>query len=239
MVKTCRARRREIRARRLTMTLFRFLKYVVSVQKYPRYFVDMYYVPHLLAFTWRRQGVTLGRGIVWSGVPIVSLSPRSRIQIGERCAICSRSVQTALGVNHPVVLRTLRPGAELRIGEGVRMSGTTICAAQKVEIGNRCVIGANVTIVDTDFHSLDPIIRSSPEDGDLASKKEVLIGNDVFIGGGSYILKGVKVGDCAVIGASSIVVSDIPKGAIVAGNPARILRMLGDRKATSRHMEVS
>jgi acetyltransferase-like isoleucine patch superfamily enzyme len=56
--------------------------------------------------------------------------------------------------------------------------------------------------------------------------------------GSAVKVAGVPAGDCAVIGASSIVVSDIPKGAIVAGNPARILGMLGDRKAPSRHMEV-
>lgn len=203
------------------MTLFRLLKYVVSVQKYPRYFVDILYVPHLLAFTWRRQGMILGRGIVWYGAPIVSLSPRSRIQIGERCSICSRSNQTALGVNHPVVLRTLRPGAELKIGNSVRMSGTTICAAERVDIGERCVIGANVAIVDTDFHSLDRTLRSTPDDSGSAKMKAVEIGKDVFIGAGSYILKGVKIGDGAVIGAASVVARDVPAGLVVGGNPAR------------------
>ena len=78
-------------------------------------------------------------------------------------------------MNHPVVLRTLRPGAETIIGKGVGMSGTSICAAVRVVIGDRCRIGVNVTIVDTDFHSLDPIIRASPEDGRAA--KAVVAGN--------------------------------------------------------------
>ncbi len=163
----------------------------------------------------------LGTRIVWYGSPIVSLSPQSRIQIGKHCVMCSRSNQTALGINHPIVLRTLRPGAELRIGDGVRMSGATICAAERVVIGDRCVIGANVTIVDTDFHSLEPMMRASPEDAVEAKFAPVAIGNDVFIGGGSYILKGVEIGDGAVIGAASVVARDVPAGTIVAGNPAR------------------
>jgi acetyltransferase-like isoleucine patch superfamily enzyme len=126
-------------------------------------------------------------------------------------------------VNHPVVIRTLASGAAIVMGDGVRMSGTTICAASRVVIGRRCVIGANVTIADTDFHSLDSSVRSSPNDAQQARTKPVEIGEDVFIGGGSYILKGVTVGHRAVIGAGSVVTRSVPDDAIVAGNPATIL----------------
>jgi acetyltransferase-like isoleucine patch superfamily enzyme len=210
-------------ARTKPIMFARWLKYLVCVHRYPRYFVDRCYVPHVLAFFWRRQGAILRRGIAWSGAPILSLSPQSTIQIGERCAMCSRSTRTALGVNHPIVLRTLQPGAELRVGDGVRMSGTTICAAERVVVGDRCVIGANVTIVDTDFHSLDAAIRSTPGDFASARTKPVEIGSDVFVGGGSYILKGVRIGDRAVIGAASVVTQDVPADAVVAGNPARVI----------------
>ena len=209
------------------MTLLRLLKHIVKLHAYPRYFVDWCYVPCLLAFRWRGQGLILGNRVVCYGAPIVSLAPRSRIHIGDHCVLCSRSTQTALGVNHPVVLRTLRPGAEIRIGEKVGMSGTTICAAECVVIGDRCMIGANVTIVDTDFHSLDPDIRSSPEDALAAKTKAVEIGKDVFVGYGSIILKGVKIGDRAVIGAASVVTRDVPAGMIVTGNPAREVSRLG------------
>jgi len=198
----------------------RFLKGVLSVHKYPRYLADIYVEVRLLP-VWRPRGLRLGSGISWYGLPIVSLAQGTVISIGDGCAICSRSSQTALGVNHPVVLRTLRPEAELRIGAGVRMSGTTICAAKRVTIGDRCVIGANVTIVDTDFHSLDAVTRSSPEDASVALAKEVVIGDDVFIGVGSYILKGVSIGAHAVIGAASVVTKDVPADTNVAGNPAR------------------
>lgn len=168
----------------------------------------------------------LGRNVAWSGIPIISIYPQSKILIGDKCVICSRSSQTALGINHPVVLRTLRAGAELRIGEGVRMSGTTICAADKVVVGDRCVIGANVTIVDTDFHSLDASIRSSTEDSENAKAKAVIIGCDVFIGGGTYILKGVNIGDGAIIGAASVVTSEVAPFTVFAGNPAKQISIL-------------
>ena len=101
------------------------------------------------------------------------------------------------------------------------MSGVTICAKSSVVIGNRVVIGAGVTIADTDFHSLDPVVRSSPQDAKEARFKAVEIGNDVFIGGGSYVLKGSRIGNAAVIGAGSVVTGIVPPYAIYAGNPAR------------------
>jgi acetyltransferase-like isoleucine patch superfamily enzyme len=179
------------------------------------------YVNQILQRYWRNQGIDLGDGIIWYGKPILTKSKDSSISIGDHCRICSDSSQTALGVNHPVILRTLHPGSKLVIGSGVRMTGTTICAAESVIIGDRCVIGANVTIVDTDFHSMDPVIRSSKDDDKFACHKAISIGNDVFIGGNSIILKGVEIGDRVIIGAGSIVSRSIPDNIVVAGNPAR------------------
>lgn len=200
----------------------KILKYLLSVHKYMRY-IEFFYIKFLLQAVWRRQGIQLERGIVWYGVPILQKAKGSTISIGAGSSICSRSDQTVLGVNHPVVLRTLQAGSELHIGPGVRMSGATICTAEKVVIGARCVIGANATIVDTDFHAMDPVIRASAQDASFAAHSPVVIGEDVFIGGGAYVLKGVKIGSGAVIGAGSVVTRDVPEFAIVAGNPAKII----------------
>jgi len=190
------------------------------------HFLSDRYIRFVLQTLWRKQGVVLGEKIVWLGKPILVLVPGSTISIGDRCLICSRSEQTVLGVNHPVILRTLCAGADLRIGAGVRMSGTTICAAERVVIGDRCVIGANVTIVDTDFHALDPIARSSQEDAQRAAHKPVVVGDDVFICAGSIVLKGVRIGKGAVIGTGSVVTKSIPDMTVAAGNPARVVRSI-------------
>ncbi len=208
------------------LTLFRLIGYSLSFHKYPRYFVDFLLIPLVRIPFWRRQGMMARRSIKWQGMPIISIFPNSKIMLGHGCVFCSRSSQTALGINHPVVLRTLQDGAVLSIGDGVRMSGATICAAQHIAIGDRCVIGANVTIVDTDFHSLDPSIRSTIADRFNAKVKAVEIGCDVFIGGGSFILKGVTIGDGVVIGAGSVVSCDVAPGAVVAGNPSRQVSQL-------------
>lgn len=189
---------------------------------YPGYLVDLY-IRRVRQARWRHQGIEIGRNIVWLGMPMLTRAPGSSLSIGDRCLICSRSSQTALGVSHPVILRTLRPGAALRIGSGVRMSGTTICAATQVTIGDRCVIGTDVIIADTDFHALDPTLRASLADASYATVHPVIIGPDVFIGGRSIILKGVQIGAGAIIGAGSVVTKNVAAGVVTAGNPARIV----------------
>lgn len=62
-------------------------------------------------------GVKFGEGLALHGVPVVSLAQDSHIEIGQRVVLCSWSAYTDLGVNHPVVLRTLAPKAELIIDD--------------------------------------------------------------------------------------------------------------------------
>ncbi len=164
-------------------------------------------------------------GVEAIGVPIIHVFPGSSISIGRDVCLISRSFATALGVNHPVVLRTLRSIAQIRIGDRVGISGGSICAAQCVEIGDDTMLGANVTIADTDFHSLSPCRRSGHTDASIAVER-VIIGKRVFIGTNSIILKGVSIGDNSVIGAGSVVTRSIPANAIAAGNPCRIIRAL-------------
>jgi acetyltransferase-like isoleucine patch superfamily enzyme len=127
-------------------------------------------------------------------------------------------------VNHPVVLRTLRPGASIRIGAHVGISGGSICAADTVTIGDGTLLGANVTVADTDFHPINPHKRQ--ESGQHGASAAVAIGRNVFIGTNSIILKGVHIGDNAVIGAGSVVTKSIPADVIAAGNPCRPIRSL-------------
>ena len=144
------------------------------------------------------------------------------MEFGRECVLCSKSKLTALGVSHPVVMRTLTPQAELVIGDSFRASGVTICARQSVVIEDHVCIGADATIVDTDFHAMDPQKRRYIQsDEPNARSAPVRICSDAFIGGQAIILKGVTVGRCAIIGAGAVVTRDVPDFAIVAGNPAR------------------
>ncbi len=171
------------------------------------------------------SGVTAGPGLKVVGAPVISLFPGSAIHLGNRVTLISKSFATALGVDHPVVLRTLAAGAAIEIGDGSGMSGGTICAAKRVSVGSETRIGANVTITDTDFHSLHPAHRRGHTHPTVRIA-EVRIGSHVLIGTDSIILKGVSIGDNSVIGAGSVVTRAIPANSIAAGNPCRVLRAL-------------
>jgi acetyltransferase-like isoleucine patch superfamily enzyme len=171
----------------------------------------------------RRQGVQFDLPITLYGTPIVSMTERSAVRLGERVILCSDSRFTALGVNHPVVLRTLLPGAEIILGDDVGISGGSLCASVSITVGDGTMFGANVTVADTDFH---PVIHPRRRYAPLAEADHapVRIGRNVFIGTNTIVLKGVTIGDHAVIGAGSVVTRDIPARAIAAGNPCRVLR---------------
>src|SRR6266849_5167602 len=107
----------------------------------------------------RNSGVEVGDGVRLFGRPIVSRAAGSLISLGDRVSMISRSRDTALGVGHPVVLRTLREGARLSIGADTGLSGVTVCAANAVAIGDRVLLGADVLVADTDFHPVDVVPR--------------------------------------------------------------------------------
>lgn len=176
--------------------------------------------------------MAIGSDVRVIGRPILQIVSPESVTLGDRVRLLSDSRLSTLGIDHPLVLQTRNSSARIVIGRDVGITGGTICAAQEVTIGDGTMLGANVTVVDTDFHPLssrarryEPALEPSPGD-------RVAIGRNVFIGTRSIVLKGVSIGDDAVIGAGSIVVSDIPSGAVAAGNPARVIRMLEFDAAT-------
>ncbi len=174
----------------------------------------------------RAEGIPFGDHLVLYGVPLVSRAVGSRIALGKNVVLISNSHYTALGVNHPVVLRTLRPEAEIVIGDDVGISGGSICAACKIVIGERCLLGANVTIADTDFHTIESEDRRYEGRFSKIHSAEVEIEDNVFVGANSIVLKGVHIGRNSVIGAGSVVTQDIPRDSIAAGVPCRVIRSL-------------
>jgi len=111
--------------------------------------------------------------------------------------------------------------AVIEIGDEVAFNNNIfICCAQKVKIGDNCLIGEGVTIFDFEAHGTLPNERRK-----LGDKKEVIIGNNVWIGSKVIILKGAKIGDNSVIAAGSVVLGkEYPSNVIIGGNPARIIK---------------
>ncbi len=110
-------------------------------------------------------------------------------------------------------------GFNLTLGEGVFMNfGCVVLDVCAVTIGALTQIGPGVQILAAN-HPRDPQQRRAM----LESGKPVVIGTNVWIGAGAMILPGIIVGDDAIVGAGSIVTRDVPAGATVVGNPARVI----------------
>lgn len=119
--------------------------------------------------------------------------------------------------------------ATLKIGNGTGISNSAIICHDRIIIGDDVKIGGSVKIYDTDFHSLDPRKRNTREK-DIPNTKPVTIGNSVFIGAHSIILKGVTLGNNSIVGAGSVVTKSVPAGEIWAGNPAKFIKNVENDK---------
>jgi acetyltransferase-like isoleucine patch superfamily enzyme len=121
-------------------------------------------------------------------------------------------------------------GTKIRCHEGIVEIGAktvmgqecTISAYQRVRIGEECVIADRAMFIDFD-HGIVETERPIRLQG--IYKRDVEVGNNVWIGYGACVLRGVSVGDNSVIGTNSVVTKDVPANAVVGGIPARIIRM--------------
>ncbi|RYE17954.1 MAG: acyltransferase [Sphingobacteriaceae bacterium] len=105
------------------------------------------------------------------------------------------------------------------------ISNSTIACYDKITIGDNVMIGGSVKIWDTNFHSLNPLIRVSGNDDDIKTAP-VEICDYAFIGANSIIMKGVTIGRNSIIAAGSVVVKNIPDNVLAGGNPCKIIKYI-------------
>lgn len=160
-----------------------------------------------------------------NGIPYIMVARRGKFSIGKNFAMNNSIKGNPIGCYERCTFFVDRE-AVLTIGDNVDMSQAALICHKSITIGNNVKIGGGVCIYDTDFHSLDPVIRRSSEDLKNRAEKPVVIGNDVFIGAKSIILKGVTIGENSVIGAGSVVAKTVPANQIWAGNPAKFIRSI-------------
>lgn len=130
----------------------------------------------------------------------------------------------------------VEPNGLLEIGDDSILVGAIFMCADHIKIGKRVIVSYNVTIADSDFHPVNPdermrdAIANAPygnkKQRPLLITKPVIIEDDAWIGIGAIILKGIRIGQGARVEAGTIVTSDVPAGATVRGNPARVLKKL-------------
>jgi acetyltransferase-like isoleucine patch superfamily enzyme len=175
-------------------------------------------------FKLKALGCPVGKGFKIDGKLWIQANRKGTVRIGDNVKINSRFGSNLVGLTNPAVFQCLDEGV-INIGNNCGISSPVISTRVGITIGDNTMIGGNVRIFDHNFHSLDFRKRRNPaEDQTDCRRAPVVIGQDVFIGTNVMILKGVTIGDRAIIGAGSVVSRDVPADEIWAGNPARCVR---------------
>ncbi len=126
-------------------------------------------------------------------------------------------------------------GGKVVMGDYTKIGNrSSIVAVNSVIIGKYTAIADGVVIVDNNNHPINPkdrkFMRLTPEDSEFrdwkySENKPIVIGENVWVGANSRILKGVNIGDNSIVASASIVTKDVPENCIVAGNPAKIVKI--------------
>ena len=157
---------------------------------------------------------------------------RGRLVTDGLCFVCP-GVKITIGRDAKLYLGRwswIGHGCKIRVHEGEVRFGAksvmgqecTISAFQHISIGRECIIADRAMFIDFD-HGMVEVERPIREQG--IYKRDVRIGHNIWVGYGVCVLRGVTVGDNAVLGTSAVVVKDIPANAVAAGAPARVLRL--------------
>ena len=134
--------------------------------------------------------------------------------MGENAQLISKGFTMYEGAAIVVV-----DGGKLTLGHNSYMNESLIQCANSITIGDDCAIAGDVLIQDTDFH---PILDQNGKEKPVS--KPIEIGNHVWICAKATILKGVTIGDGAIVAAGAVVTKDVPARCVVAGNPAKVVR---------------
>ena len=170
------------------------------------------------------------------------LSGRAGIAIARRTRVAWRKIRFVEGCALSIgsgsivesVIRYDRPGAAIRIGERTFIGASTLVCAESIEIGDDVLVSWGCTFVDHNSHALSWHDRSrdvtdwfdGKKDWESVERSAVRIGDKAWIGFNVIVLKGVNIGEGAIVGAGSVVTRDVPPYTVVAGNPARPIREL-------------
>lgn len=167
----------------------------------------------------RIRGVKYGRQLRGNNCTIIN---KGKIILGNHVSLASfqDNQPYKTGIN------TYTPNAIIQIGDNCALRGTVIHSRNKVIIGNDCLFGPGVLIIDNNSHniSVDSVNRRTKEIAD----NPIFIGDNVWIGSRAIILKGVHIGDNAIIAAGAVVTKDVPANQLYGGNPAKFIKRINN-----------
>lgn len=169
---------------------------------------------------------------------IATISPTARISFGEANIANSSKDRSNINIGDYTKFTgeaiTYKSTGVIKIGSHCFVGqNSRIWSAKSITIGNRVLISHNVNIHDHISHPLDSKLRHQDfidifsigfQDTSEINEQEIIIEDDVWIGFNAIILKGVKIGKGAIIGAGSIITKDVPKYAVVVGYPQKIVK---------------
>ena len=165
---------------------------------------------------WRAQGMHIGAG---TKLQAMHVTWPHRVHLGERCSVEHGVYFNAAGPYKGDCAIVL--GAHTFVGSGCEFNIT-----ERLVIGENCLIASGTRFIDHDHGTAaGELMRLQDE-----SSQPIAIGANVWIGCNCVVLKGVTIGDGAVIAAGSVVTRSVPAGAVVGGVPARLLRMRGEKR---------
>ncbi|ENU57530.1 Maltose O-acetyltransferase [Acinetobacter guillouiae MSP4-18] len=162
-------------------------------------------------------------------LPHFKLPRNGKVFLGNKVVLNSDFKKTNTALTYRCKFVTGYDGL-IKIGNNTMLNGVCIVSYKKVVIGEECQIASSTIISDTDFHPVDPKLRSRQVKGesfpfDSVGKQEIKIGNNVWIGWNCTILKGVEIGDDSIVAAGSVVLAGkYPNGSLIAGNPAKVIK---------------
>jgi acetyltransferase-like isoleucine patch superfamily enzyme len=162
-------------------------------------------------------------------LPYFKIPKNGRVKFGNNVVLNSDFSNTNTALTFRCKFVTGYEG-KITVGDNTMFNGVCVVSYKEVEIGKNCQIASSTIIADTNFHPVDPIEREKQVTGNKFSflsvkNAKIKIGNNVWIGWNSTILKGVTIGDNSIVAAGSVVTSgQYPDNCIIAGNPAKVVK---------------
>lgn len=174
-----------------------------------------------------RRRVIIGRRFrVFGGLDI--RGPGTVI-FGDDCTVISTRLA-------PTTPYTHAPGAMIKFGNRVTLTGTRFGCQLLIEVGDRAGL-SDARIMDTDFHAVQ--VTDQPRYNTGGTGKPIIIGPNTWVAAGAMILKGVKIGENSVVGAGAVVMQNVPPNTVVFGNPARVIWRMRNTPSASGAARVT